>query len=117
VVTGKVPEVRPYLHQASVFIVPLRMGSGTRLKLLQAMAAGCAIVSTPMGAMGLNLQHEGELLLARHERDFAASVRRLLEDKLLWLHLAENAQHYVQQHFDWAAIAPQLAGAYNELLN
>jgi polysaccharide biosynthesis protein PslH len=117
VVTGKVPEVRPYLHQASVFIVPLRMGSGTRLKLLQAMAAGCAIVSTPIGAQGLNLEHEAELLLASHERDFAAAVRRLLDDKLLWLHLAENAQQYVRQHFDWAAIAPQLWQVYNKLLN
>ncbi|MCC7209249.1 MAG: glycosyltransferase, partial [Anaerolineae bacterium] len=79
-VTGYVQDVTPFLHSAAVYVAPLRMGSGTRLKLLQAMAAGAAIVSTHTGAEGLDMASGREALLADEPTDFAQAVVALLSD-------------------------------------
>lgn len=114
-VTGFVEDTLPYLHQTTVFIVPLRIGSGTRLKLLQAMSAGCAIVSTSVGAMGLGAQHNVELMLADEPQAFAAAVNGLLKDESQRQRLAENARAFVTAKFDWTMIAPHLLAVYDEL--
>ena len=74
VVTGRVDSVLPYLHDAAVFVVPLRIGGGTRLKIYEAMAAGKATVSTTIGAEGLDVHHGEDILLADDAESFAASV-------------------------------------------
>jgi glycosyltransferase involved in cell wall biosynthesis len=116
VVTGFVEDILPYLHQASVFVVPLRVGSGTRLKLLQAMAAGCAIVSTHVGALGLDVTHGREMLLADSPTHFVEAVELLLRDRFRWLDLSDQARQFVQQRFDWQVIWPRLWQAYEEVL-
>jgi glycosyltransferase involved in cell wall biosynthesis len=111
-VTGFVDEVLPYLHAATVFVVPMRVGSGTRLKLLQAMAAGCAIVSTRTGAAGLNVTHGREMLLADDAASFARAVNSLLKDEDRRAELAANGKNFVREHFDWSVIVPKLLRVY-----
>jgi polysaccharide biosynthesis protein PslH len=78
--TGTVPDMRPYLSAATVVVVPLRMGSGTRIKILEACAAGRSVVSTSVGAEGLDLESGKEIILADEPTEFARSVIALLQD-------------------------------------
>lgn len=110
-VTGYVQDVAPFLHSAAVYVAPLRMGSGTRLKLLQAMAAGCAIVSTTVGAEGLDVS-SGELLIADSAAAFAESVIALLRDPARRAAMGEAARQLVTARYDWAAILPCLLEIY-----
>lgn len=114
-VTGFVRDVKPYLHGGTIFVVPMRVGSGTRLKLLQAMASGCAIVSTTVGAAGLNVKHGEHLLLADDPRAFAEAVNQLLENPSVCRELGANAQAYVREKFDWSVIVPRLLAVYDRL--
>ena len=114
-VTGWVDSVQPYLHEATVFIVPLRMGSGTRLKILEAMASGCAIVSTSIGAAGINAEVKAAMQIADNEDDFVQSVVSLLRDGKIRQQLGQAAITKVQQYYDWSALIPQLLAAYKEI--
>ncbi len=114
-ITGWVESVNPYLYAATVYIVPLRMGSGTRLKILQAMAAGCAIVSTGLGAAGLNEAARATLEIADGGEDFTAAIAALLADGERRQALGAQAQRQVSAHYDWSALIPQLLEAYQEL--
>ncbi len=112
-ITGWVPEVNSFLHAAAVYVVPLRMGSGTRLKLLQAMAAGQAVVSTPMGAQGLDVRDGVELRLADTADDFAQAVIDLLQDRPRCQNLGQAAAEYVKINYDWSVIVPRLLQIYD----
>ena len=79
IVTGRVPEIKPYFAEATVFVVPLRIGSGTRLKILEALAMSKAIVSTSIGAEGLDLKDGAEIFIADEPTVFANAVTRLLK--------------------------------------
>jgi len=111
VVTGYVPDVRPYMAGATLFVVPMRMGGGTRLKLLEAMAAGLAIVSTSMGAEGVDVVHREHLLLADTPQAYAEAVSELLDDKARRRELGQRAQARAAS-WDWARIAPRLEAVY-----
>lgn len=114
-ITGWVPDVNPFLHAATVYVVPLRMGSGTRLKLLQAMATGRAIVSTTVGAQGLDTQSGQHLMLADTDEAFAQATIDLLLDAEKRARLGQQAATYVREHYDWAAIGPRLLAVYDEV--
>lgn len=114
-VTGAVPEIAPYLQGARVYIAPLRMGSGTRFKLLEAMAAGCAVVSTTMGAQGLGVKSGHEMLLADTPSDFANSVNNLLANVDQRKQIGTAARQFVQANFDWSVIVPRLLNVYAQL--
>ena len=103
-ITGRVDSVLPYLRQASVFIVPLRIGGGTRLKIYEAMAAGKAVVSTTVGAEGLDVHHGEDILLADADDDFAKAVIKLLRDSSLRRRLGAQAARLAAQ-YDWAIIS------------
>src|SRR6185436_10855430 len=103
-ITGRVDSVLPYLEQAAIFVVPLRIGGGTRLKIYEAMAAGKAVVSTTVGAEGLDVNHGQDILLADTEKTFAAAVIDLLQDVELRRGLGEAATRLAAQ-YDWAIIA------------
>ena len=90
--TGTVPDMRPYVSDATVVVAPLRLGSGTRIKILEACAAGKAVVSTNIGAEGLNLQNGTEILLADEPAGFAQSVIALLHDERRRLAIGNSAQ-------------------------
>ena len=113
-ITGAVPDIRPYLHQAAVFVIPMRVGGGTRLKLLEAMASRRAVVSTTLGAEGYPVQDGEHLLLADDPKSFAACVIQLLEDKTLRERLGKAAHKFVRTHYDWDQIAEQFVNVVME---
>lgn len=113
-VHGAVPDVRPYVAAGGLFVVPLRIGSGTRLKILEAMAMGRPVVSTRVGAEGLGLQHGEEALLADTPQDFADAVRALMADEGLRARLAERGRRLVEERFAWRVLAPAMDRACEE---
>lgn len=117
VITGAVPEIAPYLQGAQVYIAPLRMGSGTRFKLLEAMAAGCGVVSTDIGAQGLGVQSGHEMLIADTPADFARCVNNLLADESRRKEMGAAARQFVQTHFDWSVIVPRLLVVYDLVIH
>ena len=116
VVTGRVPEIKPYFAEATVFVVPLRIGSGTRLKILEALAMGKAIVSTSVGAEGLDLKDGEEIFIADEPIAFADAVTRLLTDPTLRRRIGENGRARVEQDYDWRSIGEKLHTLYESLI-
>lgn len=111
-VTGRVPDVRPYIAGAGVYVVPLRIGGGTRLKVLEAMAMGQAIVSTRLGCDGFPFEDGREVSFADDPAAFAASVLDLLNDRARAAALGQQARAYVAAHYGWDAIVPRLEAVY-----
>jgi sugar transferase (PEP-CTERM/EpsH1 system associated) len=107
-ITGQVPDVRPYIVQADVYVVPLLAGGGTRFKILEALALAKAVTSTHLGADGIPVQHDQHLTLADAPDAFAQQVARLLQDTQLTIRLGQNGRDFIQQHFSWDAIVPRL---------
>ena len=116
VVTGRVPEIKPYFAEATVFVVPLRIGSGTRLKILEALAMGKAIVSTSVGAEGLDLKDGEEIFIADEAKPFAEAVTRLLTDPALRRRIGENGRARVEKDYDWRSIGAKLHQRYTEII-
>ncbi len=114
-VTGFVQDVLPFLHSAAVYVAPLRMGSGTRLKLLQAMAAGCAVVSTHVGAQGLSAKPGQEIILADDVTSFAQATIALLRDPASRKRIGQAARDMVCKQYDWSVIIPRLLRVYGEM--
>jgi sugar transferase (PEP-CTERM/EpsH1 system associated) len=108
-VTGRVPDIRPFLERAAVVIVPLRIGGGTRLKIFEAMAMGCAVVSTSVGAEGLPVRDGTHLLIADSPEEFAQACVRLLRNPDLAQRLGAEAATYVRTHFSWDVAAGRFA--------
>ena len=106
-VTGTVPDVRPYLERAQVFVVPLRIGGGTRLKIFEAMAMEKAIVTTSVGAEGLPVRDGEHLLIADTPSAFADAITRLLRDPPYAAALGARAAELVRSRFGWQHAAEQ----------
>ncbi|MCX7839741.1 MAG: glycosyltransferase, partial [Anaerolineae bacterium] len=111
-VTGWVDDTRPYIADAAIYVVPLRMGSGTRLKVLEAMAMGQAIVSTTRGIEGLALTPEREVILADTAADFARAIVTLLCDPARRRALGQNARARAVAQYDWRHIIPRFDQVY-----
>jgi len=104
---GSVPDIRPYFSGASVYVAPLRMGRGVKVKMLEAMAMGMPIVGTAVAAEGLAIRHGVELLRADSAADFAAAVVEVLRDGAKRRALAAQARRTVERDFRWEAqLAP-----------
>ena len=116
VVTGRVPEVRSYLDQAAAVVVPLRMGSGTRLKVLEALAMGKAIISTSLGCEGINVSSGKHLLVADDPTHFAQSVLKILDDPTLAECLGQCGRTLAEEEYGWASITKDLEDFYSQLL-
>ena len=110
-VTGRVDDVRPYMKEAAVYIVPLRIGGGTRLKIFEAMSMGKAVVSTRVGAEGLPVADGEHLLLADEPQAFASTVIDLLRDGERRARLETAARALVLERYDWSAVAGSLEEA------
>jgi glycosyltransferase involved in cell wall biosynthesis len=106
--TGYVTDLRPYLAQAAVVIVPLRFGAGTRLKILEAFAAGRPVVSTPLGCEGLEVTPGVHLEVAKDAEAFAKATTGLLLDAPRRVHIAANARALVEKKYSWEAIGHEL---------
>jgi glycosyltransferase involved in cell wall biosynthesis len=108
-VTGPVPDVAPFLERAHAVVVPLRSGGGTRLKVLEAMAAGRAIVSSSVGCEGIELEPGRDLLIADAPGEFAAAGLRLLREPQLRRELARAGRGLVETRYDWRMLGDRLA--------
>ncbi|MBZ5620399.1 MAG: glycosyltransferase [Acidobacteriia bacterium] len=109
-VTGTVPDVRPYLWNAGVSIVPLLAGSGTRLKIYEAMAAGVPVISTSLGAEGLAYTDGTDIVLASDPEAFAAACLELLEHRDRRDFIASAGHTLVRSRFDWSVVAEEFQG-------
>jgi len=110
-VTGRVDDVRPFMRDASVYIVPLRIGGGTRLKIFEAMAMGKAVVSTTIGAEGLPVTDGEHVLLADDPATFARAVVHLIRDTGHRTRIEAAARALVLARYDWSAVAGELEDA------
>jgi glycosyltransferase involved in cell wall biosynthesis len=108
-VTGRVDDVRPYMEEAAVYIVPLRIGGGTRLKIYEAMAMEKPVVSTTIGAEGLPVTDGAEIVLADTPDSFAAAVVRLLQQENLSAEIGQRAATTVRAKFGWESVADSFA--------
>jgi polysaccharide biosynthesis protein PslH len=108
-VTGTVPDVRPYLESAAVVVVPLRVGGGTRIKIYEAMGMERAVVSTTIGAEGLDVIDGEHVVLADDAAAFADAVVALLQDPARADGIGRSAAQHVRTHFGWASVAEQFA--------
>lgn len=115
ILTGLLPDVRPWLARAWVSVVPIQQGGGTRLKILEAMATGVPVVTTSKGAQGLAAHHEEHLLIADNADAFVTAVLRLLHDPALRQRLTDNAHQLVQERYDWSAILPSFLDLVEEV--
>ena len=111
-ITGWVEDPRPYIAGSDVYVVPLRMGGGTRLKVLEAMAMGKAIVSTSLGCEGFPVTNGTELVIEDTPVGFAQAVRRLLDDAGERSGLGARALRFVQNRYGWEAIVPRFDVLY-----
>lgn len=115
-VTGFVDAVEPYIDQASAVVVPLRLGGGTRLKIVEAMAKGKAIVSTTVGAEGIDVVNDQSAILADDPQEFASQVERVLADPPLARRLGAAARDLAVSRYSWSALAKGLEEFYEQLL-
>jgi glycosyltransferase involved in cell wall biosynthesis len=115
-VTGTVPDVRPYLAQATVMVAPIRYGAGTSFKVLEAMAMNTPVVATPQAVRGLRVHPGEDVLVAEDAETFAAYVLHLLQDEDLRQELARNGRQYVERYHDWDKIAASLENVYLEVI-
>ena len=113
---GFVDDLQARVQRAAVFIVPLRAGSGTRLKILEAMAMGKAIVSTRIGAEGIGLVDGESACLADTPEAFAAAINRLLDNPELRHRLSVGARELAERHYGWTVIGERLLASYDALL-
>ncbi len=111
-VTGGVPDVRPFYRRAWLQIVPLRIGGGTRLKIPESMAMGTPVVSTTIGAQGLNLRHGHDLLLADTAETFVQEAARALSNEPLRQHVEQEGMRTVLTRLSWPMLGQQLSDYY-----
>jgi glycosyltransferase involved in cell wall biosynthesis len=104
-VTGTVSDIRPHMWASSVAIVPLRIGGGTRLKIYEAMAAKVPVVSTTIGAEGLDIANGEDIFIADSPAEFAARCLALLGDSAARQRMAESAYHKVASRYSWEVVS------------
>jgi glycosyltransferase involved in cell wall biosynthesis len=114
--TGFVPDLRPHLAAAATVVVPLRLGGGTRLKIVEAMAMGKAIVSTTLGAEGIETMSGRDILIEDEPAAFAGAVNRLLADPSLAARIGESARLAAVERYSWSGAAEALEGFYRRIL-
>lgn len=114
--TGYVRDVKEYLYSCTAFICPLRIAGGTRLKILEAMAAGIPVVSTSIGAEGLNITPNENILIADTPEEFAEATIELLRNQELREKIAQNARIFVEENHQWEKIAGDVIEVYEEII-
>ena len=115
--TGYVDDIRPFVHAAECFIVPLRLGGGSRLKILDAWALGKAVVSTSVGCEGLAAEDGHNIRVADGGPAFAAAIESVLDDAGLRARLGQAARATVERSYAWEIVGGRLVEAYDEMLD
>jgi sugar transferase (PEP-CTERM/EpsH1 system associated) len=116
-VTGTVADVRPFYREAIAAVVPLRVGGGSRLKILEALAAGVPVVSTTLGAEGLEVQHDENILIADTKEQLVETIISLVENETRRNRLSAAGQALVASRYDWSSLGASLFDAYEKLLS
>lgn len=116
VVTGKVADVRPYFRKASVFVCPLRAGSGVQAKILEAMAMGTPVVTTSIGLEGIEAIPDRDLLVADEPEEFAQKTLELIRDAQFRQKIAQNARKLVESRYSWDSVVNLLNAAYEKII-
>jgi len=114
--TGMVDDTRPYLQRATVFVCPLRSGSGTRFKLMEALACGCPVISTAIGAEGLDAVEGEHMLLRDTPQAFASAILALIDDPARAAAIGRAGRDWVVEHHAWTRSAALLRAAYEKLI-
>lgn len=117
IVTGRVDDVRPYMERAAAYVIPLRIGGGTRLKVYEAMAMEKPIISTTLGAEGLPVRDGVELVLADEAQTFADATARVLRNPALAQQIGQQAAATVRAKFGWSGVAREFAGLCEKALS
>jgi sugar transferase (PEP-CTERM/EpsH1 system associated) len=112
-VTGEVPDVRPYLEEASVFVAPFRVGTGLKHKILEAMAMGVPVVSTSLGSNGIDIKNNENILIADTAKEFGEAILALFCDRTLREKIIKNAHTLIREKYIWKAIGSR----FEEILN
>jgi glycosyltransferase involved in cell wall biosynthesis len=115
-VTGTVADVRPYYREAVASVVPLRVGGGSRLKILEAMAAGVPVVSTSLGAEGLKVSHAKDILIADTNDQLREAVATVVESEAVGRRLRDGGRALISSRYDWLRAGESLFKTYEELL-
>jgi glycosyltransferase involved in cell wall biosynthesis len=116
VVTGEVPDVRPHLERAVVVAVPIRMGGGTRLKVVEGLAMGKAMVSTSLGCEGIDVHDGQHLLVADTAEEFAAAVARLFDDPGSARALGLAGRARMERDYSWSLAAERMDALYRRVV-
>jgi polysaccharide biosynthesis protein PslH len=114
--TGRVPDIRPFVAAAACYIVPIRVGGGTRVKILDAWAMGKAVVSTSIGCEGLDAVDGENILIRDDPGEFAAAVRTVLADGLLRERLGRAGRRTVEESYSWEVIGRAMIEEYRALI-
>jgi glycosyltransferase involved in cell wall biosynthesis len=114
-VTGRVDDVRPHIAEGSVYVVPLRIGGGTRLKIFEAMSMGKAVVSTTVGAEGLPVTSGQNVIIADEPARFAQAVIHLIRDTESRRRIEAEARRLVVERYDWSAVAQDFENAFGRI--
>lgn len=115
-VTGRVPDVRPYLHEAGVFVCPLRLGAGIKNKVLEALAAGCPVVATPLSVEGIHVSDGESVLLGDNAAALATQTINLMQNHNLAAMISANGKQIVLNQYSWGEVANRYFGLYQELV-
>jgi glycosyltransferase involved in cell wall biosynthesis len=115
-IVGEVPDIRPYIKSASVFVCPMRLGSGIKNKLLEAMSSGLPIVSSSSGFSGIEAKDGDNILVADDPSKFAEKVSYLLHDSLLREKLGSGARALIEREYSWSRAAKKYAALYESLV-
>ncbi len=115
-VTGTVPSVAPYYEDALAAIVPLRTGGGTRLKILEAMAAGVPVISSTLGAEGLAVSPGENILIADDEKSWIEALDSIFSDEARWRQIAAAGRSLVEFRYDWSVLGKTLFETYRDWL-
>jgi sugar transferase (PEP-CTERM/EpsH1 system associated) len=116
-VTGFVPDIRPYMTESSIYVVPLRLGVGIRGKILEAWGMKMAVVSTSVGCAGLRCENDRNLLVADTEKHFSSQILSLLRNPSQRKRLGEEGRKTVEQYYGWEKSAQELHALYRHYLN
>jgi glycosyltransferase involved in cell wall biosynthesis len=115
-ITGYVESTEPYWARSRMLVAPLRFAGGTRLKILEALARGVPVITTTLGAEGLDLEHERDVIIADDPGAFARAIDRVLSDHELCLRLARAGRRLAEERYDWRMIGDRLEDAMQELV-
>lgn len=116
-VTGTVSDIRPYLAKATLAVAPVTYGAGIQNKVLEAMAVGTPVVSSPEAISALGVEPERDLSVAANPEEFARKIIRLIDRTEARSSLSQAGRQYVENHHSWETIAEQLEGIYCELIS